>query len=113
MKKKNHIVQLNSIQKKETSHPGISKHVFFENNDFKSNVQQFAYSSLKEGDIVNEHSHQTMEEVFFMLSGKCIFYINEKKYQVEKHTSILIPSGSIHKIEASTDCSFIYFGIST
>ena len=103
---------LRDLEQIHSSHNGINKFVFFKADECASSITQIAYSFLKRNDIVEQHSHPTMEEVFLILEGECIFVVEENEVALSSLDVIKIPPGSLHQIYANTDCKFYYFGVS-
>ena len=81
-----------------TSHNIGSKKIFFDKSDLQSSLTQFAYGSLKKGQIIPFHTHETMEEVFYFLKGKGIYKIGYQVIEITKKMAILIPAKSVHSL---------------
>lgn len=45
------------------------------------------------------HKHQKMREIYYILSGKGIFYKDDVRLEVGKWSQIVLPPGNIHKLE--------------
>ena len=58
----------------------------------------FRYSSVK-GSAAPMHSHHYHDlcEIYYMVSGECIYYINDAPYEVSEGDVVFIPEGVIHK----------------
>ena len=106
---KKKLCELDQIQ---SSHNGISKFVYFKSEDCISSITQIAFSYLKKNDIIEQHSHPTMEEVFLILEGECNFVIDGNEFSLSSLDVVKIPPGSLHQIHAKTECKFYYFGVS-
>jgi mannose-6-phosphate isomerase-like protein (cupin superfamily) len=48
---------------------------------------------------VEPHSHAVTEQVYYILSGKGVMILGERRIIVEPHTSIFIPPHVVHAIE--------------
>ena len=48
---------------------------------------------------VEPHSHAVTEQVYYILSGKGVMILGERRIVVEPHTSIFIPPHVVHAIE--------------
>lgn len=72
-------------------------------------------ATFKPGQQVSEHQHETMYEVYVLLSGKAEFTINHKKFVVSAQEAVIIEPGEIHAQHNpfDHDVSRLYFGIST
>ena len=88
------------------------KKVFFIGEEFVSNITQVAYTELNKGVEVVNHTHNSMEEVFFLLEGVCEFNIQGASILAEKQSIIRIPINQEHSIRAISDCKLFYFGVS-
>lgn len=106
---KRKLLELKQIQ---SSHNGISKYVYFKSEECASSITQIAYSFLNKNDVVEQHSHPTMEEVFLILEGECCFVVDGNEVVLSNSDVIKIPPGSLHKIYAKTECKLYYFGVS-
>lgn len=106
------IKNLANLNWTDTNHSGILKKVFFVGEEFVSNITQIAYTELNKGvDVVN-HTHNSMEEVFFILEGVCEFNIQGESILAEKQSIIRVPINQEHSIRAISDCKIFYFGVS-
>ena len=104
---------LDSLKFQSTSHTIGEKFVFFREDELQNPLTQIAIGKLKAEEVVPFHLHESMEEVFFTLSGKGIFSIGEEHFTINKNCCIRVPSGLLHSIKAETDLQFYYFGIAT
>ncbi|TAM74770.1 cupin domain-containing protein [bacterium] len=48
---------------------------------------------------VEQHTHETTEQVYYILSGKGLMTLGERRVVVEPHTAIYIPPRVLHSIE--------------
>lgn len=104
--------KLCQLEKIQSSHNFISKYVYFKSEECASSITQIAYSFLKKNDVVEQHSHPTMEEVFLILEGECFFVVDGNEVSLSSLDVIKIPPGSLHQIHAKTDCKLYYIGVS-
>ena len=95
----------------ESNHLGVFKKVIYSNLDLFSATTQVAYTELKAGIEVEEHSHDSMEEVFLVLHGSCEFYLNGNVHILQKESVIKVSPKIKHKIKAITDLKLFYFGV--
>lgn len=102
---------VNDIDFDLTSHGVGLKKVFVRHNECLSNLQQFAYGSLIAGDEIEEHIHPSMEEFYFLTSGKLSFRIGNICFNCSKGDYIMVPCGEVHQMNAISDVTFVYFGI--
>ena len=78
-----------------------------------TSVTQVAYAELRAGDSVEEHYHDTMEEVFLILDGECEFSLDGVSHLLKKDSVIKIAPKIKHNLKALTDTKLYYFGVST
>ena len=104
-----------NLAKVSTNHSlGVKKVFLNELNSHASDlITQIAIAELKSGEIIESHSHNSMNEYFFILEGEGYFIINEEKIYVDPLMLISIPNKTIHSIAALTDIRFYYFGVQT
>ena len=95
----------------ESNHFGILKKVIFTGVEMKSLVTQVAYAELHSEDVVIEHSHDSMEEVFFVLEGSCEFELDGVLHILKKESVIKIPPRTFHRIKALSDSKLFYFSV--
>ena len=77
-----------------------------------SAVTQVAYAELFAGEIVEEHLHDSMEEVFLILDGECEFVLNGVLHLLKKYDVIKIAPKIKHQLKALRDTKVYYFGVS-
>ena len=67
----------------------------------------FRYSSVK-GSAIPMHSHHYHDlcEIYYMVSGECIYYINDVRYEISEGDVVFIPEGVIHKTDYGKRKSF-------
>lgn len=106
------IKNLANLNWTDSNHSGILKKVCFAGEEFVSNITQVAYTELNKGVEVVNHTHNSMEEVFFLLEGVCEFNIQGESILAEKQSIIRVPINQEHSIRAISDCKIFYFGVS-
>lgn len=106
-------INISEIEFTTSSHPGHLKKVIFLGSEMISSVMQVAYAELHAGEIIEEHLHESMEEVFLVLEGNCEFYLNGVPQILKKDSVIKISPKIKHKLNALTDAKLYYFGVST
>lgn len=106
-----HFKNIQELTFEESNHLGIFKKVIYSNLDLLSATTQVAYTELKAGIEVEEHSHDSMEEVFLVLEGMCEFNLNGNVHILNKESVIKVPPKINHKIKAITDIKLFYFGV--
>jgi uncharacterized cupin superfamily protein len=58
------------------------------------------------------HSHAALWEMYYMVSGKATFRIDEESHEVTAGDSIMCPPGMAHQIINESDLDVIYLVIS-
>jgi mannose-6-phosphate isomerase-like protein (cupin superfamily) len=58
----------------------------------------FRISLYQPRGYAEEHSHERAEHVYYILQGKGLMTLDDRKYVVEPHTAIFIPPGVLHSI---------------
>ena len=86
------------------------KSVYFQSETL-NHLTQFATATFNKGDMVEEHSHQTMNELFYVEYGRLILEINGKEDNIEKGSVFIVYAKSMHKLEFVEETKLIYFGI--
>ena len=58
----------------------------------------FRFSNVKCcGTVMHSHHYHSLFELYYLISGKCNFFIDDKTYEVIEGDIVLIPAGVIHK----------------
>jgi mannose-6-phosphate isomerase-like protein (cupin superfamily) len=106
---------LDEIEAVVNAHGVGAKRAFLNNEDTPTKLTQFAYSKLQPGEICGLHTHVTMEEYFFFLSGTAKYFVGEEVYNVEKGSFLRIPANTYHELRNNNteELEIIYFGIAT
>jgi quercetin dioxygenase-like cupin family protein len=107
------IKNLANLNWTDANHSGVLKKVCFVGEEFVSNITQVAYTELTKGVEVVNHTHNSMEEVFFLLEGVCEFNIQGVSILADNQSIIRIPINQAHSLRAISDCKIFYFGVST
>ena len=106
-------INISEIEFTKSSHLGQLKKVIFVGSEMISSVTQVAYAELLAGEIIEEHLHDSMEEVFLVLEGNCEFCLDGVPQVLKKYSVIKIAPKIKHKLKALTDTKLYYFGVST
>lgn len=65
--------------------------IFPEDTRFRINI------TTNYGDVMHSHHYHDFYEIYYMMSGNCNYFIDDKVYQVLPGDVVLIPSGVIHR----------------
>ena len=102
---------INEITPVLTSHNVGDKRVLFSRLDADTPITQIAKTSLSAGTNVNAHVHQTMDEHFIILKGKCIIEVEGISNICEDNTYLYVPAKSNHQIKVIDDTDMITIGV--
>jgi len=78
-------------------HSTIRELLHPDNSDIKN--QSIAEATIAGKQKTSEHFHKKTEEIYFILSGCGVMFLNEKSFEVKEGDSILIKPGEKHCIE--------------
>ena len=106
-------INISELEFTKSSHPRQLKKVIFKGSEMKSSITQVAYAELLAGEIIDEHFHDSMEEVFLVLDGNCEFCLDGVPQVLTKDSVIKIAPKIKHKLKALTETKLYYFGVST
>ncbi len=106
-------INISNIDFTKTSHSGQLKKIIFRGTEMISSVTQVAYAEIPAGEIIEEHLHDSMEEVFLVLDGNCEFWLEGVPQILVKDSIIKIAPKIMHKIKSITDTKLYYFGVAT
>lgn len=109
------IVDWNTLPDLRVSHNAEIKKRTLINRGEIPKLMMYGTALFKPGQQVELHKHDTMFEVFHIQTGKAIFTISGKQYEVCSGNCITIEPGEIHGQHNpfDTDVTWIYFGIAT
>lgn len=98
-----------------TAHAQGIKQVFLRNADTPTAVTQVAYGLFAATDYCDLHQHPTMEECFFFLKGKGVYWVGDQQITLEPGVFVRIPAGVLHRLEATgaEPLEYMYFGVAT
>ncbi len=107
------IDSLKNIPSKTTSHNATGEKKQMIAPGEIPHLIQFAQAKFKPGEVVAEHKHDDLYEVFFVESGNGVLEINSKEYPIEKGMSITVEPGELHKVINTGDGALLltYFEI--
>ncbi|MDP5104614.1 MAG: cupin domain-containing protein [Polaribacter sp.] len=92
----------------------IKKKVFIEKGSVP-HLMMFGSATFLPGQSVETHKHDSMNEIFYIETGKADFIINDKKITVVPGDCITIEQGEFHSMSNpyTVKTTWIYFGIAT
>jgi quercetin dioxygenase-like cupin family protein len=109
-------MQLSHISAKPlttTSHQqNIWKKVLIPNGKVP-HITQYAIAKFKPGQVVEDHAHSDMYEVFFVVSGTGKIVVNAEEHQISTGTVFIIEPNDTHSVENTGDKELVlqYFGV--
>lgn len=94
--------------------PEIKKKTFI-GNGLIPKLTTLGKAVFKPGQIVSEHKHETMFEVFYILKGKAMFVVEGKKHILEKQECLVLEPGELHSQSNPyhESVEWVYFGVAT
>ncbi|MHC5118978.1 MAG: cupin domain-containing protein [Planctomycetota bacterium] len=75
----------------------IQKHVLLKKGQC-ANIMQLARSVFPPGEIVPDHAHEDMVEVFMVREGTGRIVVNDKPYDLKKDNCVVVESGDVHAL---------------
>ena len=96
-----------------TSHGIGEKRVIAKSEEVGCGVTQIAKTVLMAGESVELHSHPTMVEHFFFLSGQCDVMIEGGCFPCKGGDYLFIPAGCSHRLSVNEESEIITLGIAT
>lgn len=83
---------------------GILKHIeVFSGEEFDTNIRFFNYTILPPGTSIGNHKHGNDEEIYIVLEGEGIFYMDEKEYPVRAGSIMKNNPYGIHGLRNTGD----------
>lgn len=78
--------------------PGVLKKVLFgkEDLDPECGLRMVNYAVIQPGEAFQLHHHETLEEVFYILSGKALIKVNAEEAELGPEMAVIIPKKSQH-----------------
>ena len=99
------------ILKEKVNHKNnVVKEVILKNGELP-NLLQLARAKLLCGDKIEKHSHESMNEIFYVLSGELFVIENNITTKVSSGDTFVVYAKQYHSIEAIKDTELIYFNL--
>ncbi|UCC66419.1 MAG: cupin domain-containing protein [Deltaproteobacteria bacterium] len=70
-------------------------------SSFLESMEFLAYAILPAGNVIEEHV-DPLEEIYFILKGRGIMYVQEERKEVKEGDAVWIPVGAPHSLENHT-----------
>lgn len=103
---------LSGIKPIPTAHKIGEKLVLLSQDEFDSPITQISVTILHRGEKSELHTHETMDEHFFILSGNGEMVLDNEQVKCECGMYILVPARTSHSICAFSDMKCITIGVS-
>lgn len=95
--------------------PGVLKKVLFYRPDFiEGHVQMVNWALLPVGSSFQNHYHDTMQEVFVLVSGRVRMTVNGETVEMVRGDAVIVEKKEQHTMEnlGDSDAEYVVFGIS-
>ena len=102
----------NLIEELSTHEEELRVRRFIRNGEFPS-LTNFSLAELRAGQKVETHSHETMNEFFYVLSGEGIMKVDGKILNLFEGLAVAVCAKENHSLEAVSDLKLLYFGTET
>lgn len=104
------IKHLKDVEYVKTSHGCGEKRVLMVKDEKETDVTQVAVTQLKAGESVEEHTHDTMEEMFFVLDGSVAITADGTEEICKKDDFIHIKARTPHSLKALSNVRLMTVG---
>ncbi len=94
--------------------PGVLKKILLHREELiKGNIQMINWAHMPVGKAFSAHYHESMQEVFIIISGKAEIEIDSQKETLEKGDAVVIPEKAVHimKNVSTIPVEYIAIGI--
>ena len=98
------------IKEKVNHKNNVVKEVILKNGEVP-NLLQFARTKLSKGVVIEKHLHESMNEIFYVLSGELKVTAEQLTTNVSSGDTFVVYAKQNHSIEAISDSEIIYFNI--
>lgn len=102
---------LSDILPQLTTHGIGQKRVLLKQAETDTNLTQIAVTTLQAGEATEEHSHPTMEECFFFLSGEAKLTIEGNTVTCHEGDFVQVKCRERHKLEAVKETRVLTIGV--
>lgn len=96
--------------------PGVLKKVLFGSEDLdpECGLRMVNYAVIQPGEAFQLHHHETLEEVFYILSGKALIKIDDEEAELGSDMAVVIPRTAKHWMKNIGEEPLVYlaFGAS-
>lgn len=93
-----------------TSHKAGMKRVLLAANESECPITQIAITDLKAGEVAVTHSHEDMQEGFYVLSGELDIVLDGAVEHFKAEDFVYVKCGTSHELRAITDVMVMTIG---
>lgn len=104
---------LKDIDPIETSHKAGMKRVLLAANESECPITQIAITDLRVGEIAEAHSHEDMQEGFYVLSGELDIVLDGVIEHCQAEDFVWVKCGINHEVRAISDVRMMPIGCET
>lgn len=107
------LVQLDKIDARPVSHAGgIMRKVLLGEGDLPASVR-LSHALFKPGESVEMHKHESLFEVFYVLSGQGLLTVEGRPVDIGGGSCFMVEPGEMHALinDGNVDMALIYFGL--
>jgi len=106
------LISLKDLPTIITSHNVGKKKEIIKNGEIES-LTQFSQVTFMPGEVVKEHNHEDLYEVYLVEEGEGTLRLNGQKYHIEKGICFVVEPGELHEVENTSNGELVltYFVI--
>lgn len=104
---------INDIESIPTSHHAGMKRVLLAANESGCPITQIAITDLKAGEVAETHSHEDMQEGFYVLSGELDIVLDGAVEHCKAEDFVYVKCGTSHELRAISDVRVMTIGCET
>ncbi len=101
---------LSEIEPIATSHKAGMKRVLVAANESDCPITQIAITDLRAGEVAAAHSHEDMQEGFYVLSGELDIVLDGEIEHCQLEDFVFVKCGTTHELRAITDVRVMTIG---
>lgn len=102
--------QLEPATHEDPKNPGVLKKVLFSTADFdpECGLRMLNYAVMQPGQAFALHSHDTLEEVFYILEGNGEITIGSETQEISSEMAVIVPKQTKHIMKNIGETPLIY-----
>lgn len=102
------------LRHENPSDPRVFKKVLFTKDELThGKIQVINWAKILAGRAMNMHAHDSMDEIFIILTGRVLVRIDEEEAELEMGDAVFIPTRAKHEMKAlgESDVHYISIGL--